>query len=166
MQLLKVKKFLFRSERGVTLMDFLVTLSIFLILTSVGVTHLPEFIESFEKKNAKEQVQGDLTLAKVKAVNEGARAILSISSDGSVYTLGLDYLPLSTDSPPAVDEVVFTRALPRRVSVSVDQTLIYNTRGMVVDESSDLTTTTLTLNYRDTAFMTLTIYPTGSFDID
>ena len=122
-------------------------------------------MNQFEKRNAKEQVQGDLTRAKNQAIEAGARGVLSLSSDGTVYSFGLDYLPLSTASPPAVDEVVYTRNLPTRVTVTTSQDLLYNTRGMVVNSSGALTTTTVTLQYRSETFMTITVYPTGAFEV-
>ena len=143
-------------------MNLLAAVMLFLVMNSLATPYLAETTASFRRNEARSTIEADLIRARTLAAREGSRAILSISSDKESYSFGFDYAPYS--DPPTADSIEFNRNLPSNITVEATQTIIFNSRGMLVDTSATLTTTTMNLLFDERQFSQLSIYPTGAIE--
>lgn len=133
------------SSHGYTMMELLVTLSIVAIL---GLAALPAFTplsDSFNRLTARSVILQDIKRAQAQALTEGCRGIMTIDGNGESYSYGCDYLPYDVSDPPAPDLVTFVRNLPARTEISSSSDLIFNSRGLAVDQDDVISNTTITL---------------------
>lgn len=162
--------FFFKSDSGFSLFEMLVAMVIFLIVGFASSPYISGLMESFTKRNAEMQVLEDLRLAQSTAVEQGCRGIFAVASDNLSYSFGCDYTPHSTSSPPVPDSIAFTRPVPPRITVAASGLIIFNSRGLSVDETGSLVarTVTLTINRHglDTIFNSGTLRPMGHFSFE
>ncbi len=74
------------SERGVTLIELLVALSILAILLAVGVPALSQFSVNSRLSHYANSIFSDLALARSEAIKRNRRVVLCKSSDGLTCT--------------------------------------------------------------------------------
>ncbi|MCB0337125.1 MAG: hypothetical protein KDD62_12495, partial [Bdellovibrionales bacterium] len=91
----------------------------------------------------------------------GAQVVLATAEGNNDYFFGLDTLPLN--EPAAPDSVKVTRKLGSKTTISISDTVIFSSRGYVVDEDGDPTNITLSLSRAGEVFCSGTLYPVGSF---
>jgi type IV fimbrial biogenesis protein FimT len=78
-----------RSERGVTMLELLVTLTIAGILLAIGAPSLVDFLSTNRVASASNQLMGSLGFARSEAIKRGRTVTLCKSADGtSCTTLG------------------------------------------------------------------------------
>jgi Tfp pilus assembly protein FimT len=149
------------QQSGVSLLEILFTLFIITLASAIAGVNMPSIIRSFNRSAAVQSLTSDIVRARNEATKEGTRIVFSVAGDAKSYTVGYDYIPYS--SPAAIDSgaTSFKQVLPNQVTLSASQTIIFNSRGYLVDVNGQLTTTTVTLSYRGVSFKTATIYPTG-----
>jgi prepilin-type N-terminal cleavage/methylation domain-containing protein len=150
------------DQRGVTLIELLVGFAIFSSLTFLGATRVPSLIRSFTENNMRHEVEFDLRRARAEAASEGARVVFALRADGRGYTFGYDRLPYA--SPPAVEVVVAARNFGTNYTMTTSGTILFDSRGYLIDESQQLVSRTVELRYRNLAFAMGTIAPTGHID--
>lgn len=144
---------------GFSPLELLVTMGIFTILSLMAATSLPVMKQSFDRKNARQQLEFDLRRAKNEAVSAGARGSLIFAADGKSYSFGIDISPYN--NPAAADSVMFIRTLPTGITMTSNQAVLFNSRGYLIDINGALSTTTLILKENGTAFQSASVYPTG-----
>ena len=151
-----------KHERGFTLLEALVTLSIVSILASIGILNSKELTDSLHKGDARQQLEFDLRRARNDTMNEGCRGIMTVASDSKSYTFGFDYPPYS--SPAVIEKIIFIRKLPRDVTITTSATAIIDARGQSIDVNGNLTSVTVTITPRGKTGTVGTIYPIGFVD--
>jgi Tfp pilus assembly protein FimT len=152
------------SARGFTVTELLVVLSCTAIMVAAALPRLNDFREVVHRNNAEFQVVQHLRWLQAKAVEQGCRGILTVSNDNRSYSMGCDYIPFDESSSPDFDTLFSTYPLPGEVRINVDDTIVFNTRGQVINPAGNLQTRTLTLSYYASPFKTGTLRPTGFFD--
>lgn len=147
-----------QNERGTSVLELLAAISIFAIISGLAIPSIVAAQASFLRNNAVAQLEFDLRRAREQAMERGALGILQVNPDGTSYTFSLDFLPRS--SPPAADEVIFTSALPERITIAADP-LYLSSRGFVVDELENPATIAVDLMYDGQSFCAANVYATG-----
>ncbi len=144
---------------GFTLLEVVVVLLIMSTISAIGVSQLAELQSSFARNSARREFLHDLMRTKNEALSAGARAIIQVAADGMSYDVGLDYLPFSN---PAVSErALFKRDLGLGVSMSTNQTIVFDSRGFLVNSSGAITSTNVSFLNNGSSYYSATIYPTG-----
>ena len=161
----KIVRLSVSRSRGFSLMDLIISMFMFAIVSLIAAPRLSALYDSINKRNAEVLVLQDVRLAQAKSVEQGCRGIFSIATNGKSYTFGCDYVPYSTTT--VADQIVYTRNLPSKITMSADAQVLFNTRGQVVDVNEALQTRTILLKSSRTGspvtFNTGTLRPTGFF---
>ena len=152
-------------SRGFSLMDLIIAMFMFAIVSLIAAPRLSALYDSINKRNAEVLILQDVRLAQAKSVEQGCRGIFAIATNGKSYTFGCDYVPYSTTT--VADQIIYTRNLPSKITMTADAQVLFNTRGQVVDVNEALQTRTLSLKSSRTGtavtFNTGTLRPTGFF---
>lgn len=153
-----------QTEKGFTLFELLVAMSIFAIMLATALPNLSEVFNSFERNSFLSQVVADLSEARALSLSKGARGVFSISEDGSSYSFGIDTLELN--DPPSADTILFNRNFSSKNSLSASSTILFSSRGYLVDEYGELVNININLARNNEQFCSGTIYTVGSFLYD
>jgi len=146
-------------QLGFTIFELLITLAVTAVVSSFAMLGLSNIRSSFDKNEARYQLDADLKVLRNAAIESGARSFIIIGAGGSSYSAAVDYSPYG--ATPSADRTLFTRTLPRGVSLSSSATIIVNPKGFTVDSGGAIASTALTLSFRSSAFLSATLYPTG-----
>ncbi len=146
--------------KGFTLLETLVVILLMSLLAAFAAPAASAFNLSFYRRNAVQQVSADLRRAKTEALEQGVHSIFMTSANGSSYTLGFDYLPYQVS--PAQDTLELESFLPNNTSITASRTLIFDSRGFLVDQNGSPTNATLVISGNGAAFCSLTINAIGS----
>ncbi|NMC64512.1 MAG: hypothetical protein GYA55_15205 [SAR324 cluster bacterium] len=152
-------KFSNRKESAFTLIEMLVTVLLLFVLAYTASSNVPELIQSFGRKNAKQEIDSDLRRARSEATKEGTRVVFEFINGGASYRVGFDYLPYS--NPAVADKYIFQQNLSNDVTVSTSAPVIFDSRGYLIDASGDPTTVDIELRQDGAVFKTGTIFATG-----
>lgn len=147
------------SEGGMTLLELLVAMGLFSILAFAGALQFGELVGSFNRNNARHDLEFDISRIRSEAGAEGTRVVLVVGATRTSYSIGFDRLPYA--SPPVIEVPLFRRNLPNDVTITGTQPLIFDSRGYVINEAGQLTNTVLTMSYQGRPYLTATVYPTG-----
>ena len=149
------------------MMNLLAAISITSILATMAVPQVSEMTASFERLNIQSEFDLDLKRAQIRSISEGCRGIVTIASGGGSYSFGCDFLPYDTTVPPAADSgyVYYNREMPTNFTVGSSETIIFNSRGRVVDKDGFYTSPDITY-YEDnggtpTSYASSTLSLTG-----
>lgn len=146
-------------EKGFSLIEVMVTLALATILLLFAIPDYTEMSEAVNRRAAREIIDADVARARGTAIAEGARAVITVSALNSGYTVGVDYLPYN--NPPAADDLVFATQLPDNVELSVSDTLVFDSRGYLVDSAGVPTSQVVTLTQGASVFQTGIVYSAG-----
>jgi len=159
-----------KGEVGVSLLEMLIVVAVLGILGSVALPRFSLLNDSFHRFNARAILVQDLKRAQAQALTEGCRGIFVMHSNNRGYRYGCDYLPYSPGATPEPDLVSFQRNLPPRVSMTVSDPMIFNSRGTSVDINDIMQNVTIILfdNSSGTPveFARGTLLGTGLFSFD
>lgn len=140
--------------------EVLTTMGLLSILSSLGLMSFRDMQSSFRKNDARYTLDADLRRARTEAIAEGGRSILTVTSGGKSYRVGLDQFPFSSVGTP--DKVLFQRKLPDGIKLSTAQTVVFDPRGYLVDVTGNYTTTAVSLSQDGGAYFSATIFTTGA----
>lgn len=153
---------LLADERGFGLLEVLVTLFISLYVLASALIGQSQLTSSFNRAISLKQLEGDLRRGRSEAVAAGARAVVTVSADGTGYTLGLDYAPYS--DPAASDEVLLQSNLPLGVTLVTTQPITFDPRGYSIEADGSAQTVVANLAQRGDQFATGTLFAAGYFE--
>ena len=152
---------LIRSIHGFSVLELLVVMTIFALLTTLA---LPQFVSlesTFARSDSLQRVEFDLRRAKSEALAAGARTVVSFDDRGQGYSIGFDYLPFN--DPPAADEIFLNETLPSTISLnSESSTIIFDSRGFLIDDAGSPTTVDISLVENGAEYGTASISATGA----
>ncbi|RMG39204.1 MAG: hypothetical protein D6719_13815, partial [Candidatus Dadabacteria bacterium] len=111
---------------------------------------------------ARQQFEFSVMRARAEALANGTRVVFQTNTDGSVYKFGTDKLPFN--DPASYDQLIFSDSFKGDVKLTLNDTLIFNSRGYVVDQDDQLNSVSVTLKRKGKTFCTGTIYATGFLD--
>jgi Tfp pilus assembly protein FimT len=146
-------------QNGSTILEVVITLAITSILGLVAMLGFSTIRSSFEKNESRAQLQADLKVLRNSAIERGARAFLLVNQTGTSYSVAFDYPPYSTT--PSAEALLFSRALPRGITLSISAVVIVNSKGFTISSDGAVTTSTITLALHSHPFLSATLYPTG-----
>lgn len=146
-------------ENGFTLLELLVACSIFAILIALAVPANDDLRDSFSRNIALNMLINDIAKAQSISISTGSRGILTTTNNGTGYTFGLDIFPYNNSFE--AETVEFTRTLPNAIALNIDENVIFNPRGLVINTSELLVSRNLSLECRGAQFKSLTLFPTG-----
>ncbi len=147
------------QQRGFTIFELLITLAVTATVSSIAVLGLGNIRGSFDKNEARYQLEADLKVLRNSAIESGARSFLIIAAGGASYSAALDYSPYG--ATPSAEKTLFSRTLPHGVSLSSSATVIVNPKGFTINSSGTISSTSLTLSFHSSPFLSATLYPTG-----
>lgn len=153
-----------QSECGFSVLEMIVSLVVVSLLIAVAAPQRAALQASFYRNNGVNQIEYDLRRARSEASARGAQGIVSIAADGRSYTVGIDVLPFS--SPPVADQQLFARSLESGIEISAGSTLIFDSRGYLVDQYGELTSQAVEVSYEEETFCSGTLFPTGNLELD
>lgn len=139
--------------------EFLVALSISSVVAYITIPRFTEINASMHRINARKFVLLDLRRAQAETVKNGCRGIVTIAANSNSYTFGCDYLAYDTNVPPQADVIIFSRTLPNSFFISSDDTIIFNSKGQIVDELGFIDSRQITLS--ESAHGPMNQYATG-----
>lgn len=148
-----------RRERAFTLLEVIVTLAIMALLSLATVLEVPALLDAFNERNARELFDQDLRRARAEATREGCRVLFQFESGGNIYKVGRDRPPYS--SPAAVEEQIMVRNLPKNITVTAGQTVMFDARGYLIDAAGNPSQTSVTFQVNKKNFLTGAIYASG-----
>jgi prepilin-type N-terminal cleavage/methylation domain-containing protein len=151
------------SSRGFSVFELLVALGILSIISATAVPATRSMRISVERGEALNQLEFDLRRIRTEAVATGLLAVFRINPDGKTYTTGFDLLPYA--SPPAIEEVAFSSKLPNSVSLTSATAVYFDSRGFLVNASSDPTTCEIILSSEGSNYAHIFVTPTGALDV-
>lgn len=148
-----------RAVRGFSLFEVLVVISLIglSMLTIAG--SLSEWQASLNRKEARNHLQSDIRRLRSEAAARGGRTVLVLDGLNRSYEGGVDYAPFN--DPPAWDELLFKRDLPRRIELLAAQSIVFDPRGFLIDSGGDLASVTFTFLGDNEPFYMGQIFPTG-----
>lgn len=150
-------------EAGVTVAEILAVLLTVAILSTIGLASLGQLSPSFRRAHTREQLRGDIMIAKAQSLAERSRVILQKTSEG--YQLGFDYPPYSPYGQIDQNSTLnIRRTLPPEFSLELqpDGFLTFDSRGNLIDaDTGELTQATVRLSDEMSSFFEGTVYPTA-----
>ena len=155
-----------RGQCGMTLVEVMATVMLFGSLIGIGLVGLSNLTDSFRSAQTREQLRADILTARMKALSERTRIIMTATLDG--YEVGYDYPPYSlsgTIDPQS--PIIISRDLGKDLSLQLEQGgyITIDSRGNPIDdESSELTSASFELIKRGDTIFQGTILPTGTID--
>ena len=154
---LAFSKQVIRCQRGVSVLEVVVSLSIAFILSAIAIPNLPTLGDTYGRSSAIQQFEFDLQRARSEAMAAGARSILAPLAGANGYSIGLDYVPYDPNLVP--DEELFRRVFEKNVVLSMGDDLVFNSQGFLIDETTeDLTNESFALKQHGEAFETITVH--------
>lgn len=117
---------------GISLLEVLTVIAMAGIAVQMSFPVLSGVSSSIERMNVRGYVLQDLRRAQAETVTHGCRGIFSLSSTGSSYSFGCDYLDYDPAGTPTPDVIFFRRNLPKGFSLTTDAPIIFNSRGQIV----------------------------------
>ena len=151
-------------SNGFTLLELLLVLIIISVTVAFASPALARLLESYARLSVQQRFESDLKHAASLAASSATRVIFSVAASGDSYSYGADYLPYNT--PPQPDSETFRTTLPASFSLSPRRTLLFDSRGFLVDSQGDPAGCSFTLSQNNLAAVTATIYPTGIVAFD
>uniref|UniRef100_A0A0A8KWP9 Putative membrane protein n=1 Tax=wastewater metagenome TaxID=527639 RepID=A0A0A8KWP9_9ZZZZ len=123
-----------RKQRGISVIELLVTILISTILLGMAIPNFGELRRSMNKGTALRQLEGDLRRAHAASLSKGAHIIFSVE-DGGAYTVGIDYPPYNGGNgvDPVADEELFTTELPQGFVLQLWNPVMFNSHGYVIN---------------------------------
>lgn len=150
-------------EAGITLVETLAVLLTVGVLLTIGLASLGALSPSFRRAQVREQLRGDLMLAKAQSLAERTRVILQKTADG--YQLGFDYPPYSLEGQIDPESTLnLRRTLGPEFLLELQPTsfLTFDSRGNLIDNvTAQLTQAAIRLSAETTSLFEGTVYPTG-----
>jgi prepilin-type N-terminal cleavage/methylation domain-containing protein len=155
-----------RGQCGMTLVEVMATVMLFGSLIGIGLVGLSNLNDSFRSAQTREQLRADILTARMKALSERTRIIMTTTLDG--YEVGYDYPPYSLSGTIDPERpIIISRNLGKDLSLQLEQNgyLTIDSRGNPIDdESSELTSAPFQLTKRGNTIFQGTILPTGTID--
>ena len=151
-----------RSEKAFTLLEVLATLGFLAILQFIAVPAYLELTYSFHKRDALQNLRGDIRRAREEAVMSGARVVIEPNADSSQYKVGIDRYPYGAS--PVIEEELFSRNLPSETTINLSGDFIFNPKGFLIQNSGAPVSVTYTLTHRGNQFTQGIVYSTGSIE--
>ena len=153
-----------RSDRGYTLIEVLLGVLLMSLMLALAVPSLWEFQRSAVRVGIERQLMADLQRLRADAGARGTRGVLIIAADGRSYAFGLDWIPFNT--PPTTDDGPVERRMPDGISIEPESTLIFDSRGYLIDFDGRSASAALTLSDEGYGFAAGTVMPTGAVEFD
>jgi type II secretory pathway pseudopilin PulG len=150
------------DETGNSLLEIVVTLLIFALVSVIAVPHLSQTKASFDRLQAKQQLEYWIERAQSISQSRSVRSLVIFSADGSSLTLGTDEIPYN--NPVREDTALFVGELPDNITVETSGNLVFDSRGFLVNESGGLSQSKIALNYAGENFCTAVVYPLGKLE--
>lgn len=85
-----------REFVGFILIELLTVMFILSVVAALAQPNLVELKASFDRKNARQNLEYDLRQARSEALSRSVRIITTLAADGKSYTVGEDVLPYET----------------------------------------------------------------------
>ncbi len=152
------------SQGGFTLLELLVTIAILGVSIAASSSKISEIARSFNRHNARYQLESNILRYRVAAQASGARVVMNSNNSGRSFTFGYDRLPFSDEG--VADEIISTITMPVGISVSIDQVVIFNPQGYVVSISDELVNRSISLAYDGKVFCSGSLFPAGVLEYD
>lgn len=160
----KRRHFNLLRQGGFSLIEFLTTIAIMGIMFIIAVPSFREMQASMDRGRAIRQFEADIRKIQGIALSRGLRAIIVLDGSGSFYSIGLDYAPYSDTGVP--DEIISRAAFPANVSLSVGDSIIFDSRGYLIDTDGNFSSTAIEMRQNGESFLSGNIPSNGFISFD
>ncbi|RMD86020.1 MAG: hypothetical protein D6808_04165 [Candidatus Dadabacteria bacterium] len=150
------------SRTASTLIEFVVSFSIMSIIAYIAVGGFSEIRESVRKKGGLTSFISYFNAARSQAVAGGNRVIIGTTVDGTIISVGADYIPFSDDYTE--DKILFFRELPLGVSLTLSSPLAINPFGFAIDNKGAPANVSFSLSYLGEIYCKGEILSSGQMD--
>ena len=145
------------GEAGFTLIELVIVVSIITLIMGFALMSLQGLYQAYDRNNLIQEFMFDTRRAKNEALAEGARVIFTFGAND--YTVGIDRPPYDLSGAP--DDTLWIKNYERNVSVSSNDSFIFDSRGMLIDVNGNLSSPTVFMNNLGSTYETLTFYASG-----
>lgn len=118
----------------------MVVLFITAIMLAMGSLQFASLDSAAKNSTAWQIFEADVSRARTEASARGTRIIIRPEGDG--YIVGQDIQPYN--DPAAEDSILYTRILPTGITASFSNSLLFDSRGVLVAENDTPTEQTVT----------------------
>jgi prepilin-type N-terminal cleavage/methylation domain-containing protein len=122
---MKQKSHAVKEKSGFTLVEMVVTLSIFSILVAIAIPVFTSWLPGYNLKSAARDVFSNLQLAKLDAIKRSNLCTITINISDNTYTIGL------IGGDKKIDLADYDRNV--KIKNTSDNSITFNSRGMLVD---------------------------------
>lgn len=119
-----------RCERGFTMVELMLTVTVLGILLAVGVPSFRSMVINMRIKNASFDVYSSILAARSEAMTRNATTVTITPTAGSNWAAGWDIKVIPAPTPPAPDILKTQNAFPG-IIITGPATLVYNSSGRV-----------------------------------
>ena len=147
------------KQKGFSLYELLGVMTLIGILSATGLQQYAITLQSFTKMGAIQQFKTDVRRAKLESLAQGGHGVLSESDGNHGYAMGIDYLPYGVS--PTIEKQLFVTSFSEHITISLSASLIFDSRGFLIDSTGVPTTAAFSLSYDETEYCTGDIYSSG-----
>jgi len=152
------------DEHGASIIEILASVSILTTMIATGVPQTTALWETFEGSKAVKQFVINVRRARIESLTAGTRGVLKVDVDADGFSFGIDAAPYS--NPALSDYSVFRENLGESITLNTSDTLIFDSRGFLVDVDGDPTTAAFSISVKGDLFASGTISSSGRVDIN
>jgi|WetSurMetagenome_2_1015567.scaffolds.fasta_scaffold88057_2 prepilin-type N-terminal cleavage/methylation domain-containing protein len=149
-----MKKKLLSSKSGFTLVELVVTISIFSILAAIAIPGFSKWLPSYNLKSAARDVFSNMQLSKLDAIKNNTNCIVTFDTVAKSYTLAFSGGSRTVNLPDYDRNVQFKGP--------TDSSITFTPRGMILNPSARQVTIT---NTQNTATWQITIETFGTISL-
>lgn len=144
---------------GFTLIEYIVVLSLSIMLTAIAVPNLVALDASFRRMQGRSQIEGDIFYVRSLAMKEGGRAAIVPSTGGTSYTINVGHAPYGAF--PGTDRQIQSRSLPSGVAIVKPEPLVFDAKGHLVGENGTMKSASVVLSWKTKSYVTISLSPMG-----
>jgi len=148
-----------RGTAGFTLIEYMVVLSLSLLLVVIAVPNFAALDASFRRMQGRSQLEGDIIYVRSLALREGGRVAIVPSEDGSAYTINAGHAPYLEF--PGTDTRLEVRSFPAGVTLVSHEPIVFDSKGHSIDENGSMISVSLVLTWKTKPFATISVCPMG-----
>ncbi len=123
-----------------------------------------ETLGAFKRMDSLNRFESDLRRARIESITQGGRGIVEMNASGHGYQMGIDYWPFNAGSD--IEATLFAANFGSEINLNASDTIIFNSRGFLVNQSGVPTTVTFTFSFRGGEFCAGSVFSSGVLELN
>ncbi len=117
------------NKSGFTLMELMVAIAIIAIMSGIAIPNIIGWLPGYRLRSATRDIVSCLQNAKLRAVKENERVVVSFDEDNESYQSFIDIN--SNGSYDATETIVGQKTVPEGIDIKSSAIFIYSSRGLL-----------------------------------